>query len=69
MPMLPAKAVNMVLAFFVSRLFVESASAVKKLMEVFFLPGSTCGCSSRPESYGILSPTIRPSFMRIMRLA
>ena len=37
MPMLPAKAVRSVLAFFVIRLLSERESAVIKLMEVRFI--------------------------------
>ena len=67
MPMLPAKAVSKVRAFFVMRLFVESASAVKKLIEVFL--SRAVEFMSSGASKGSLSPTIRPSFRRMIRLA
>ena len=45
MPMLPAKAVRMVRAFLVIRLLVESASAVKKPIEVFSVLAGSCRSS------------------------
>ena len=68
MPMLPAKAVSTVRVFFVIRLFNESASAVKKLMEVCFC--FACGSiSSLSSAGGQLSAVISPSLMRMIRLA
>ena len=42
MPMLPAKAVSRVLAFFVIRLFMESARAVAEAADVLVLGGAVC---------------------------
>ena len=45
-PMLPANEVRKVRTFLVSRLFIESESAVKNDIEGFFLPFSFAFCSS-----------------------
>ena len=67
MPMLPAKAVSSVRAFLVIRLFSESDKAVKKLMDVRFPMGAELLLSE--ASKGSLSPTIKPSFRRMIRFA
>ena len=52
MPMLPAKAVRTVRVFLVSRLLVDRASAVRKLIEVFSERETRCSraLSPVPES-------------------
>ena len=74
MPIEPAKAVMMVRPFFVMRLFAESDSAVRKLMDERLrgaaeaLARATSSASSS-EPMGRESSTMRPSLMRTMRVA
>ena len=76
MPIEPAKAVMMVRPFLVMRLLKESDSAVSTLMDER-CAGPSPGCpssahrasASSPSVTGRVSPAMRPSLMRTMRVA